>query len=227
MVDAAAASSEPSVTELSKRRGYRAPGREKQKHATRRRILEAALQEFSRRGYDAASLRDIALEAEVSFAAIQKHFGTKEELWRAAIDEMFARQDAELDFGDTFRTDSLTTDDLREFIHRYVLYCARHPEHVRIIMHESLQDSNRVQWMAIRHTKRVHTPFARFLTTAMEQRLLPQAPILSMIYILAASAEMIFALGAEVKHVHGVDVQDPMVIKSHADAICAMFIRQT
>ena len=170
-------------------------------------------------------MRDIAAEAGVSFAAIQKHFGTKAELWHAAIDEMFARQDDALGFAEWSGADRLTHADVRELVHRYVRYCARHPEHVRIIVHESLRDSDRVRWMVERHTKRVHEPFIRLFTRAIEEGILPPAPMHSIMYILTSAAETMFALGAEVRHVYGVDVHDPMVVEAHADAICAMLLK--
>lgn len=207
-------------------RSYRAPGRDEQKRLTRQRILQCALIDFSDRGFEASSLRNIAAEAGVSFAAIQKHFGTKDELWRSAIDEMFARQDEALGFAQWLETDRLTRNDVRELVHRYVRYCAQHPEHVRIILHESLRDSERVSWMVEHHTKRVHEPFVRLFTRAIEEGFLPPAPMHSIMYILTSAAETMFALGAEVRHVYGVDVHDPAVIEAHADAICAMLWRE-
>lgn len=218
-------SSEPVAGELHERRTYSAPGREEQKRVTRQRILQCALIEFSQRGFDAASLRDIAKEAQISFSAIQKHFGTKEELWRAAIDDMFARQEAELGFPDLSEVEQLRLADMREMIRRYVRYCARHPEHMRITIHESLRDSDRVRWMAERHIKRVHEPFVRLFARAAEEGLLPAVPMPSMLYILASAAETMFALGAEVSHVYGIDVHDPTIVEAHAEGMCALLLR--
>jgi len=213
------------MVEKPERRSYRAPRRDEQKRLTRKRILECALIDFSQRGFDASSLRDIAKEAGTSFSAIQKHFGNKTELWRAAIDEMFARQDEELAFSSFMDADRLTSEDLREIVHRYVRYCARHPEHLRITVHESLRDTDRAQWIAERHTKRVHQPFMRLFAQAVADGLLPAVPMPSMLYIMASAAEMMFALGAEVNHVYGVDVRDPAVIEAHANGICSLLLR--
>ena len=54
---------------------------------TRQRILEAALRLFSQGGYDAVSVRDIALAAGANVAAISYHFGGKPGLYRAALNE--------------------------------------------------------------------------------------------------------------------------------------------
>ena len=52
---------------------------------TRERILAAARAEFAERGYDAASIRGIARVAEVDQALVHHYFGTKEQVFGAAV----------------------------------------------------------------------------------------------------------------------------------------------
>lgn len=58
--------------------------------ATREHVLRAALSVFSRVGYSAARLEDIAREASVTRGAIYHHFGNKEGLYRALVAERSA-----------------------------------------------------------------------------------------------------------------------------------------
>jgi TetR/AcrR family acrAB operon transcriptional repressor len=58
---------------------------------TRNSLLDAALTVFSKQGYEATRLEDIADEAGVTRGAIYHHFGGKAELFNALIDERFAR----------------------------------------------------------------------------------------------------------------------------------------
>lgn len=53
---------------------------------TRRRILEAALEVFAAEGYEGASTRHLAERAGINLPAIQYYFGSKDGLYRAAID---------------------------------------------------------------------------------------------------------------------------------------------
>ncbi|MDB5364837.1 MAG: TetR family transcriptional regulator [Rhodospirillales bacterium] len=62
---------------------------------TRERILEAALQDFSERGLHGASLRSISERSEVPLSALHYHFGSKEDLFAAAVEQIFARLSAE------------------------------------------------------------------------------------------------------------------------------------
>lgn len=54
---------------------------------TRQRLLDAAVRIFSRDGYAAAKLADIATLAGVTRGAIAHHFGGKAEIFRALIEE--------------------------------------------------------------------------------------------------------------------------------------------
>ncbi|MFD1541972.1 TetR/AcrR family transcriptional regulator [Nonomuraea guangzhouensis] len=65
---------------------------------TRRRILEAARRSFGELGYERATIRAIAAEADVDKSSVIQYFGTKQQLFRES-----------LDFG--IDIDSLTTDD--------------------------------------------------------------------------------------------------------------------
>ncbi|MEU9360818.1 TetR family transcriptional regulator [Streptomyces sp. NPDC048301] len=55
----------------------------------RTRILEAARTEFALRGYDKTSVRSIARAADVDAALVHHYFGTKDEVFGAAIEVSF------------------------------------------------------------------------------------------------------------------------------------------
>ncbi|AZQ36529.1 TetR/AcrR family transcriptional regulator [Streptomyces cyaneochromogenes] len=57
---------------------------------TRDRILNAAREEFSERGYDKTSVRGIAKAAGVDSALVHHYFGTKEQVFEAAVEVAFA-----------------------------------------------------------------------------------------------------------------------------------------
>jgi len=58
---------------------------------TRETLLQAGLTVFSRKGFDAATLEDIAREAGVTRGAIYWHFGSKTELFTALMDKYSSR----------------------------------------------------------------------------------------------------------------------------------------
>ncbi|MFH9419834.1 TetR family transcriptional regulator [Streptomyces sp. NPDC017529] len=56
----------------------------------RERILAAARAEFAARGYEQASIRGIAKAAEVDPALVHHYYGTKEQVFEAAVEMSFA-----------------------------------------------------------------------------------------------------------------------------------------
>jgi AcrR family transcriptional regulator len=70
-----------------RRRGRPSGG---QTGATRDRILAAAREEFSARGYDRTSVRSIGKAAGVDAALVHHYFGAKEQVFAAAIELSFA-----------------------------------------------------------------------------------------------------------------------------------------
>lgn len=70
--------------------------REKQRLKTRGQILDAALEIFAEKGFDATSVREIAAKVGINHALIRHHFQNKEELWKEAVTFLFDRMYAEL-----------------------------------------------------------------------------------------------------------------------------------
>lgn len=85
---------------------------------TRSKLLEAAGEEFAAKGYDAASVREICSRVDANCAAVNYHFGSKEELYIATVLEahrcgMEALPEAVLDQG-------TPAEQLRQFIHHFL-----------------------------------------------------------------------------------------------------------
>lgn len=56
----------------------------------RRKLEDAALQLFLRRGFNAVGLRDLAAEAGVSLGNVYNHFESKDALFAAIVDRLYA-----------------------------------------------------------------------------------------------------------------------------------------
>jgi TetR/AcrR family transcriptional regulator len=64
---------------------------------TRERILAAALDLFSELSSDGATTREISARAGVTQPLLNYHFSSKDELWRAAVNGLFAELGRALD----------------------------------------------------------------------------------------------------------------------------------
>ncbi|KAB7772844.1 TetR family transcriptional regulator, partial [Xanthomonas sp. LMG 12460] len=74
----------------------------KQAHfSTKDRILSAAEELFAQHGFSGTSLRQVTSQADVNIAAVNYHFGSKEnlvnEVFRRRMDEMTAARMAQLE----------------------------------------------------------------------------------------------------------------------------------
>jgi AcrR family transcriptional regulator len=66
--------------------------RSARKAATRSRLLEAAARVYARRGFNGATLEEVAAEAGFTKGAVYAHFGSKENLLLALMEEHLTRQ---------------------------------------------------------------------------------------------------------------------------------------
>jgi hypothetical protein len=113
----------------------------------------------------------------------------------------------------------------KTFLRAYVRYCARHPEHARIMVQEASGDNDRVAWIAAEIVGPQHRGLAASLQTLMDEGHLPRLPIRSLIYIVSAAAQAPFTLAYEVRHAYGVDTAAEAEVEAHADTLIRLLIR--
>jgi TetR/AcrR family transcriptional regulator len=121
-----------------------------------RRILESAAVQFAAVGFEGASTRAIAEDADVHQAQIGYHVGSKDELWKATVDFLFARLRTELDKALPANPDYPVLDPIGVFkavIRLHVRHTSRHPELSRIMLMESAKKSERVAWLLRNHVR--------------------------------------------------------------------------
>ena len=89
--------------------------------ATRQHLLEAAGQVFADAGYRAATVREICERAGANIAAVNYHFGDKEQLYRAVLQETYqsAVKKYPADYG--LRANATAEERLRAFVHSLLL----------------------------------------------------------------------------------------------------------
>ena len=122
----------------------------------RDRVLHAAAVEFAAHGFEGASTRRIADEAGIFQAQIGYHVGSKEDLWRAAVDFLFARLRSHLDEAVSGSLDASVEDPVElfaEVIRQHVRHTAQHPELSRIMLMETAKKSPRVDWLLKNHVR--------------------------------------------------------------------------
>ncbi len=192
---------------------------------TRSAILAAALTLFSERGFEGVALRDIAASAGVEHSLVRYHFTDKATLWRAALRNLIDQMNAERAAHWRSTRGQPLIERFKASLRDYVRYCARHPEHARIMVHETVGDTDRTLWIAQEIVQPQHRAARRTMETLMDQGLLPRMEPRRLIYMMAAAAQAPFTLAGELRHAYGVDSSEGEEIEAHADALIAMFVR--
>ena len=113
---------------------------------TRSAILQAALDHFAEHGFEGASLRRIAAEAGTTHGLIRHHFGTKEGLWRAMVDDCVGEFEAR---HRPLLTDAAGRDpveSLRGFVGNYVRVSAERPGVAKVLMNDCSRPGPRLDF---------------------------------------------------------------------------------
>lgn len=86
------------------------------KNVTKSRMLEAAIEVFLEKGYDATTIRDICDKADANLASVNYHFGSKDALRTAALESIMATTTESYPLDDGLSEASSPEERLRFFI---------------------------------------------------------------------------------------------------------------
>jgi TetR/AcrR family transcriptional regulator len=134
----------------------------------RRQLIETALDVFSRKGFDGATTKEIALEAGVTEAIIFRHFPNKQALYTAVVQAK--RDPAEIEvWMASVKSFTARNDDAGLFreIARVILACYRDdPRHERVMLYAALQG----HWQTLLENRRFSLPIMQLLTDYVARR---------------------------------------------------------
>jgi len=126
----------------------RKPGRPAGKTTdTSAAIRQAALDVFAQKGFDRASIQDIALAAHVAKPLIHYHFATKEVLWQAAVSQAQQALMAEIMTVQSMLSDLDPRVAIELMAGKLVGFAATHPQLVRIVVEETGKGGPRADWL--------------------------------------------------------------------------------
>ncbi len=189
-----------------------------QREATRELILNAALMAISESGFNGISTRAIADRAKVSQGLLTYHFKSKEALWRAAADHLFAKVNEAL-------KDALSPDKAldpleakRNLIRQSVYLCAAHPEFLRFMLEHGKENNERSRWIVDTHLRPLYQKFSEVMAD------IPQTELPHMLYILTGAAGLIFCAPNECKHLTGTDPRTDTAIEQHANYLANLIV---
>lgn len=135
------------------RRSDKRPGRPR--IASGDAVLRAALQAFAANGFESTSVRTLNRALGLSHNAIYSRYGTKADLWRAAVDWGMDRLNQRLFKAvDDLPADTDPEVALRAALRTFLEASADQPEVLQLLNHEGARPGPRLDYLMERHVLR-------------------------------------------------------------------------
>jgi AcrR family transcriptional regulator len=203
------------------------PARRQQQRAidTRERIIEAAIEEFAARGFEAASTRAVADAADAKHTLVTYHFNGKEGLWLAAMDrtvKAFTTKQRE-------RLEGLhgVDDDvkLRLVLEDFVRYSAGNLNLHRLMSHTSGGATPQLDAMVADYLKGYFDLVADLIRACQAKGQFVEGDPHHLHYLFIGAATRIFMQSAEATRITGYSPLDPAFIDRHVEHCLTLFFR--
>jgi AcrR family transcriptional regulator len=130
-------------------------------------VLAAAIEAFSVHGYNGVSLRTVNDELGVSRNLLYQRFGSKADLWRAAVDWAFRPLVEHLEATDDESADPMVR--LRVLIRGFIEYSATRPYLARLVIVEGSAASDRLEYLYRTYIEPIQSRFVPVFATLRDQ----------------------------------------------------------
>lgn len=126
------------------------------------KLLALALRAFAENGYEAMSMRELGRHLGVSHNLIPARFGSKENLWRRAVDAALAPT---LPMYDAIFADPALSDEerLQQVLESCVRWSKEHPDVLNLLNDEGRSESWRLDYLYQRYVQPAHQPLEALL----------------------------------------------------------------
>lgn len=189
--------------------------RSEQKRAieTRAAILNAAISEFAEKGFEIASIRNIAERTGIQHPRITYHYRTKDILWRAAAEHAFGRIKEDWDSATGEALPPLQR--LRQEYHALFRYTVAFPEFHRFMRQEANSQNPRLEWVAENVVKPLLARLLPQIEAAQAAGLLPRIEPILFHYMMVSLTATLSEFGPEMALTGSVDPNDETIAKAY------------
>lgn len=204
------------------------PKRSEQKRSreTKCKILNSALKEFASAGFDGVSTRAIANQAGVNHTLITHHFGTKEDLWKAAAQAIFDTYTEQSEQYLESLGDLEQDQVVRELLKHYINFSAEFPDFHRFMIQANRGDSELLNWFTDQYISPYSDSELNLLKQAQKLGLMPEGDSLHIRYLFMGAVTSIFTFAPQFKRLSGKDPFSKQVVEQHIDYIFSIFARK-
>jgi len=201
----------------------RQPERKQQQRSiiTQQKLLDAAIEAFSENGFKGTSTRDIAERAGVHHPLITYHFKNKDQLWRAATDQVFKKFGSLLANALKESGDSDLKTRFVAMIRVLVENAHKQPAIHQIIVQESSYPNRRMDWLVDRHLQPFFEATVGQIRELQKIGVAPAGNPAMLYHMIRLSAGGMFALGNMLRGTSKLDVDSAAT----RDELVAMIVR--
>jgi TetR/AcrR family transcriptional regulator len=192
---------------------------------SRDKLLDAAIDLFARYGYDPVSTKSVAEASQLTQSMVHYHFGSKEQLWKAAIDRLMRKRGrafpvSRLEFKDV---DPITR--LKILVRRLVEANAAEPNYVRILMHEAMAQTPRLDWLLDNYVAAGFDAFNQAVKLAIEDGSIHPLPVADITSIITSATVLTFSIGAVINRIYGIEIGSERYVRSLSDSMIEILFR--
>lgn len=196
---------------------------QKRAEETTGKIRLAATRLFSERGYDGATIRDIENAAGVKRGLVSHHFGTKEKLWKAILEQIFGLLREYLDA----RTEQLKglppSRQAAQVIGSYVRFNAAHPELTRLMVHEGKRDTARLRFIVDTYSRPLMKQLRQSVGVWIDA---DNEDFVFWYYTFLGAGSLVYTMAPEAQSMFGFDAKDPSNVDRHADFVADFLVHR-
>lgn len=156
-------------------------------------LLRTAFTMFATHGYEAATMRAMARELDVSHNLLNVRFGKKSQLWKAAVDWRLADASREVEIA--FDPAHSPEEQLRDLVHRFCRWAIVNSDIVAITQQEGREPSWRLDYLIERFTRPFQLRLQRLLDEVASRTSLRPLGSSALLALLVHGVGSIFALG--------------------------------
>ncbi len=196
------------------RRAPRKRAEQQRAKETRAHLLKAATDLFSTFGYDGVSIRTIEAHAEVKRGLVAHHFGTKEALWKAVVEDMFADMSRLLGEDDPALADLPAEARFQAYLSAFIRFSAARPEINRMMVQEGKAKSWRLDYLLERFVR----PRVDWTQEIVGKEVDPHTH-----YMMIGAATFVFDVEFECEALFGINPRSEEFVRQHAKAVCNLF----
>jgi TetR/AcrR family transcriptional regulator len=186
---------------------------------SRERILDASLVEFAKHGYEGATTASVARRIGVTQPLIHYHFGSKEALWRAAVELAFSQMAGLLEDMNEESHGGDPRQRMREIARRFVRFSAKHPEVSRLIIAESAVPGPRLEWMTEKHLRPLIRRVEQTFRAGRDAGIVKDLSLESLIFVFLGALPHFFDGAPLIGLLWGIDPADEEHVEKYADTL--------